>query len=161
MLFGLRHLEMRPVRAWFFYKVLATKGCSLERECPLVNTEDLVSVLQQKAETSLNTTLWSTRYMCCMVQRFSLRAQKQALEKETSWPGFEDESWMNVVLGIVHPVLSSRTCSSGWLFWVMAGRDLLERRQVALHENQAPPSRVWQGRVPWNKRPKLAHHFWS
>lgn len=34
------HLEMCCVRAWLFHQVLAVKGCSLERECPSVNTED-------------------------------------------------------------------------------------------------------------------------
>lgn len=47
--------------------------------------------------------------------------------KETSWPGFEDEHWIYVMFGIVHPELSSITCSSGWLLRVMAGRDLQER----------------------------------
>lgn len=99
-------------------------------------------------------------YMCHMVQRFSLCAQKQTLEKERSWPGFEDEPWINVVFGTGHPVLSSMTCTSGWLFWVMAARDLLERGWVVLHENQAPLQGV-AGRESWNKRPKLSHHFWS
>lgn len=80
-----------------------------------MNNEHLVSVLQQKAETTLNAPLWSTRDMGHSVQRFSLHALEQTLEKETIWPGFEDEHWIYVVFGIVHPELSSIACSSGWL----------------------------------------------
>lgn len=98
----------------FYTRVLAVKGCRLETECPLVNTEDLVSVLQQKAETTLNATLWSTRDMCHMAQRFSLRALEQTLEKKTS----QDlkMSVGSIVVGTAHPELSSMTCSCGWLF---------------------------------------------
>lgn len=54
--------------------------------------------------------------MCDTLQRFSLPALEQTLEKKTSWPGFEDECWINVVFGTVHPELSRVTCSCGWLF---------------------------------------------